>query len=141
MCIDRKKFLELCDFYPYSHKILKFKAYTRRKYFREVKNKVIDFEESSRPKHMQTDAVIKTGDLIIDSESPQVLEKENTNNSNNNINLNINMRDKKKNKLSLSEIEESNEIPNFIQLVDDNQLKEQTNSNNVSMKNEIEMIE
>jgi len=91
---------------------------------------------------MQTDVVIKTGDIIIDTESPpQVLEKENNINTNNNLNINFNMRDKKKNKLSLSEIEESNEIPNFIQLVDDNQIKEQTNSNNVSMKNEIEMIE
>lgn len=48
MCIDKKKFLDLCDFYPYSHKVLKFKAYTRRKYFREVKNKVMDQEDNLR---------------------------------------------------------------------------------------------
>lgn len=42
MCIERKKFLELCDFYPYSHKVLKYKAYARRKHFREMKLRVME---------------------------------------------------------------------------------------------------
>lgn len=51
MCIDRKRFLDLCDFYPYSHKILKYKAYARRKHFREIKMKVMDYEDNQRPKY------------------------------------------------------------------------------------------
>lgn len=51
MCIDRKKFLDLCDFYPNSHKILKYKAYARRKHFREIKLKVMEKEENNRPKY------------------------------------------------------------------------------------------
>ncbi|KAL4468617.1 hypothetical protein ABPG74_005120 [Tetrahymena malaccensis] len=51
MCIDRKILLDLCDFYPYSHKILKYKAYARRKHFREIKEKVMEQEEMQRPKY------------------------------------------------------------------------------------------
>lgn len=38
MCISRNQFLQICDMYPKSGKILKYKAYLRRKFIRKQKN-------------------------------------------------------------------------------------------------------
>lgn len=40
MCIKKKKFFEICEMFPKSAKILKYKAYLRRKFVRENKEKI-----------------------------------------------------------------------------------------------------
>ena len=37
MCMNKKKFLDLCDMFPVTTKSLKYKAYLRRKEFRRAK--------------------------------------------------------------------------------------------------------
>ena len=37
MCLNRAKFIEICEEFPESVKILKHKAYLRRKFFRQAK--------------------------------------------------------------------------------------------------------
>lgn len=41
MCISKEKFAELVELYPNANRILKFRSYIRRKYFKEVKEQVI----------------------------------------------------------------------------------------------------
>ena len=40
MCLPKSKFVELCEEFPVSAKILKYKAYLRRKQFRKAKLEV-----------------------------------------------------------------------------------------------------
>jgi len=47
MCLNRDKFIELCDEYPESIKVLKYKAYLRRKYFRQMKLEVTNKDKSN----------------------------------------------------------------------------------------------
>lgn len=41
MCINKDIFLQLCNTYPHSCKLLKHKAYIRRKYMHVIKQKYL----------------------------------------------------------------------------------------------------
>jgi len=69
MCLPKKKFQELCEEFPESAKVLKRKAYIRRKYFRQAKLEVQSQNEKKlAAKRMATDKLgFEEKDFINDS--------------------------------------------------------------------------
>ena len=46
MCLSREKFIEICEEFPDSVKVLKYKAYLRRKFFKTAKESIQAQEKS-----------------------------------------------------------------------------------------------
>eukprot|EP01017_Pseudomicrothorax_dubius_P040668 TRINITY_DN639_c0_g1_i1.p1 TRINITY_DN639_c0_g1~~TRINITY_DN639_c0_g1_i1.p1 ORF type:complete len:723 (-),score=156.32 TRINITY_DN639_c0_g1_i1:1838-4006(-) len=59
MCIAKEKFMEICDVYPKSAALLRYKAYLRRKEFRRVK---LEVQAAQFKKRMSVDAVLSDKD-------------------------------------------------------------------------------
>ena len=77
MLLPKDKLIELCELYPYSFKVLKYKAFLRRKHFREVKVRVeSEIAESfkNRGRLLINAKTIKSGS--------QAITQANTNSSN-----------------------------------------------------------